>query len=380
MLRLASLGGGRGYQANEFTNVPKIFTKETMLAGGSYVQNRVFTPVVTENAALTAFEGFPALAGYLAATEKPTATVSMVSDTDDPLLARWNVGAGKALAWTSDAEGAWTDGFLRWEQAPSFFGGMVSAVLPGAGREGVLTAEATDDKLRIAYTVGEGAEAADGERELTTVATVLLPDGTEQSVTLAQVGEGAYEGELAAGQQGAYSLRVAQSDAEGELRSQESGAVKSYAREYDLRGRSADSLTALTERTGGRMLSSAEAFWDTPVQGARARRSLQRALLIAALLLLLIDIALRKLPWEDAALALLQKRGAQRGRKPREEADADGNAARERNAEASAQTKTPRNKRKREQENHRQEAAAQTAAALLNAQKARKGGQDANTR
>ena len=238
----------------------------------------------------------------------------------------------------------------------------------GSGREGVLTAEVKDDRMTITYTVEDGADA-----ELTTEATVLLPDGTEQKLTLAQTGAGTYEGETSAVEQGAYALRVTQTDGGEELRSQESGAVKSFAREYDLRGGDRKSLTALTERTGGRLLQSTEEFWDTPVQGARARRSLQGTLLLAALCWLLIDIALRKLPWEDAALALLAKRKASAGRKPTETKKDERAAASDGGADTPRQTKNPRASAKRESEQAKREAAAKTADALLNARKARRG-------
>ena len=141
---LSTLGGGRSYQVGEFDNVPKIFTKETMLVGGSYVQNRTFTPVITEISSLTDFEGFPSLDGYLTTLEKETANVALVSDADDPLLAWWNAGAGTVLAWTSDARGAWTQNYLIWENAARFFGNMVSRVLPGESGQGTLTASVTD--------------------------------------------------------------------------------------------------------------------------------------------------------------------------------------------------------------------------------------------
>ena len=71
---------------NEFDNIPKIFTKETYLVSGSYVQNRVFTPLIAENSTLTDYAGLPQLTGYLATTEKSLANVALVSDKDEPVL------------------------------------------------------------------------------------------------------------------------------------------------------------------------------------------------------------------------------------------------------------------------------------------------------
>lgn len=358
MSLLATLGGGRAYEAGEFDDIPKIFTKETMLAGGSYVQNRAFTPVVTESSALTGFDGFPTLTGYLTAVEKPTANVSMTSDTEDPLLAWWNAGAGRTVAWMSDAEGAWTEAFLRWTEAPSFFGGLVAKALPGAGREGVLTAAADGDKLRVRYET-EGAE----EAELHTLATIVAPDGTEQTVELAEVEAGVYEGAAEAKAQGAYALRVTQSRDGETVRSQEGGAVKGYAHEYDLRDAADKNLGELSLRTGGRTLAPEDDFWSAPVTGSRARRRLTALLCVLAVILLLCDIALRKLPWEDAVLKLIGRRGAR--------ADASPGRVREPAPKAGAAKAPSRRESKAAQEKARKEAAAQTADALLSAKKAR---------
>lgn len=353
MTRLASIGGGQHYQADEFTNVPKIFAKDTMLAGGSYVQNRLFTPVVAESGALTDYTGFPALTGYLSATEKETATVSLLSDTDDPLLCRWNAGAGKVLCWLSDAEGAWTENYLRWSDAPAFFGGMVSAVLPGADREGTLTAAIDGQAMTITYTLPSPSETA-----LPTQAVVIAPNGGETAVTLSPTADGVYEGTAPAEQQGAYALRVTQQLGDGAARTQESGVVKPYAKEYDLRNSDASALQRLVALTGGRMLQEGDPVWLAAKRPSGVRQSLRPALTLLALALLLLDIALRKLPWDDALLTLTGRQ-AQR--------------AHQRQAAKPEKKKRPPKTGRRAQAAHQEQEAAQTVDALLKAQKARKG-------
>lgn len=293
MRELATLGGGRSYAVGEFDDVPKLFVKETVLASGSYVQNRTFYPVVTEVGSLTRYEGFPSLDGYLTVAEKASAHVALTSDTQDPLLAWWNAGAGKALAWMSDAEGAWTSRFLSWEEAPRFFGGLVAQTLPGDSLGGTLEARVVGDELQVSYQDDEG-EAAE------TQAVILSPDGAETTLPLVETAPGLYTARMDAQTQGAYAIRVTQSGGDGVSRSREGGAVKGFSQEYDLRIQPDDSLKQLCERTGGRLLTLGESLWDTPLQSAQTRKSLRDALCVAALLLFLADIALRKLPWEDA--------------------------------------------------------------------------------
>lgn len=353
---LAQQGGGRAYAANEFDNLPKIFTKETYLVSGSYVQNRTFTPVITEQSALTDFEGFPQLSGYLAATEKSLATVSLMSDREDPILAWWQYGAGRVVAFMADSRGAWTSEFLQWDQAAAFYGGMAAFTLPGEEREGQLTTERQGDALRIVYTAPEGAQTG-----LSTSVTALLPDGTQTQLALQESAPGVYEGEIAAAQLGAYALRVEQRDASGELqRVMEGGAVNGYLGEYDLRNQNAEStLPYLSALTGGREITDSAEMLKSTHAVVRARRDLTQPLLWALMVLLLCDIALRRLSWDVALERYLNARRAARQQPPRREKPAET-------------AQKPKEKPKPVQPEQPRPAPTQTAQQLLNKQKNKK--------
>lgn len=354
---LAQQGGGRAYAANEFDNLPKIFTKETYLVSGSYVQNRTFTPVITEQSALTDFEGFPQLSGYLAATEKSLAAVSLMSDREDPILAWWQYGAGRVVAFMADSRGAWTSELLQWDQAAAFYGGMAAFTLPGEEREGQLTTERQGDALRIVYTAPEGAQTG-----LSTSVTALLPDGTQTQLALQESAPGVYEGEIAAAQLGAYALRVEQRDASGELqRVMEGGAVNGYSGEYDLRSQNSEStLPYLSALTGGREITDSAEMLKSTHAVVRARRDLTQPLLWALMVLLLCDIALRRLSWDVALERYLNARRAARQQAPRRE---------EKAAEA---PRKPRTKPKAAEADQPRPAPMQTAQQLLNKQKNKK--------
>ena len=353
---LAQQGGGRAYAANEFDNLPKIFTKETYLVSGSYVQNRTFTPVITEQSALTDFEGFPQLSGYLAATEKSLATVSLMSDREDPILAWWQYGAGRVVAFMADSRGAWTSEFLQWDQAAAFYGGMAAFTLPGEEREGQLTTERQGDALRIVYTAPEDAQTG-----LSTSVTALLPDGTQTQLALQESAPGVYEGEIAAAQLGAYALRVEQRDASGELqRVMEGGAVNGYSGEYDLRNQNAEStLPYLSALTGGREITDSAEMLKSTHAVVRARRDLTQPLLWALMVLLLCDIALRRLSWDVALERYLNARRAARQQPPRREKPAET-------------AQKPKEKPKPVQPEQPRPAPTQTAQQLLNKQKNKK--------
>ncbi len=310
--KLAETGSGRMYAAGPFDSLPKIFTKETMLISGSYVQNRTFTPAVTDES-MTDFAGFPVLDGYLATTEKPLATVSLCSDRQDPILAWWQYGAGRTAAWMSDIRGGWTASFLNWDDAAAFFGGIISWVLPDRTPAGEAVME--DGKLRFTADAEESilAEASRAE------ARIIRPDGTTETVMLEQTAANRFEGLADTGQPGAYALHITVTDRLGhELISTDSGAVVSWTKEYDQRNTDGGQLERLSAETGGKAAENPEELLDFPDTAARKRKELAGILMIAAAALFLFDIAQRRLDWiRDPAGKQPAEPGPAKEKKPR---------------------------------------------------------------
>ena len=133
MERLANMGNGRYYFTDEFSSIPKIFTKETYMATRSYINNETFFPkALGSSSILSNIDAVPSLDGYITTTIKGGAVPVLVSNQDDdPVLAYWEYGLGKVAAWTSDAKGIWTEDWLKWENSPTFWLNTISAVLPG---------------------------------------------------------------------------------------------------------------------------------------------------------------------------------------------------------------------------------------------------------
>lgn len=285
MAQIAEIGGGRMYAAGPFDSLPRIFTKETMMITGSYVQNRVFTPVITDSS-MTDFPGFPELGGYLAVTEKPLATVSLCSDRQDPILAWWQYGAGRVLCWTSDVQGGWSSAFLSWDRAAEFFAGVVSFILPDRSGSGEITL--ADGRMTWETEAPAEASAA--------VATLIRPDGERETVRLERVSDTRFEGEADTALSGAYAARIEMEDGKGHvLQTAEGGGVVSWTAEYDQRREDTGALETLAAETGGTVCESTDGLLDFPDMAARKRTDLTPLLAGLALLLFLFDAAQRRL-------------------------------------------------------------------------------------
>ena len=281
--RIAEIGSGRMYAAGPFDSLPRIFTRETMMISGAYVQNRVFTPVITDSS-MTDFPGFPELGGYLATTEKALATVSLCSDRQDPILAWWQYGAGRVLCWTSDVQGGWSSAFLNWERAAEFFSGLVSFILPDRSGGGELTLS----DGRVSWETEEAEDASEA------TAVLVRPDGTRETVRLERVTDTRFEGKADTSLAGAYAARIETQNGR-DITSRETGTVVNWTAEYDQRREDTGALEKLAEETGGRVCETTDSLLDFQDTAARKRTDLTPLLAGLALLLFLLDVAQRRL-------------------------------------------------------------------------------------
>ncbi len=283
--RMAEIGQGRMYAAGPFDSLPRIFTKETMLISGSYVQNRHFTPVITDSS-MTDFPGFPELGGYQAVTEKPLAIVSLCSDRQDPILAWWQYGAGRVLSWTSDIQGGWSAAFLSWDRAAEFFSGLISFILPDRTGNGEITLE--DGRMNWETEAPQEASAAS--------VTMIRPDGERETLRLERISDTRFEGDADTSLSGAYAFRIEMEDGRGKvLQSAEGGDVVSWTAEYDQRQEDTGALETLAQETGGSVCENTAALLDFPDTAAQKRMDLTPLLAGLALLLFVFDVAQRRM-------------------------------------------------------------------------------------
>ena len=82
MMKALVYGGkGKIYETDEFSDIPKIFTKEIFLAGKNYLVNKSFMPSLAGYSdILKGIDAVPGLDGYVATTPKRTANIIFESD------------------------------------------------------------------------------------------------------------------------------------------------------------------------------------------------------------------------------------------------------------------------------------------------------------
>ena len=95
--------------------------------------------------------------GYIVTTPKPTATVSLITERADPLLASWRFGLGKAAAFTSGAKAKWAADWVRWPGYGQFWAQVVRDVMRTSRNRGVeATIAVKGDQGRIQIDTADG--------------------------------------------------------------------------------------------------------------------------------------------------------------------------------------------------------------------------------
>ena len=273
---LADQGGGRYHFTEKPEDIPRVTLEEAQSAGSQSVIRGAFQPIQTEPSPILAGfppEELPLLDGYDFAEAKPDAQVILTSDREDPVLAKWQYGLGRVVAWTADNGTDLAAGWRSWPRYDEFWAATIRWALPdpenrplrvGVEREGpeaVVSIETAGD-APVGGALGELA------------GTIVTPSGaTVADRPFVQTGPGAYQLRIAAPEPGAYRLDLRQGEG-AEALTESTGFAILPSPELRPAPGGDGLLRALAERTGGRVLDlddPAAAFATSGLEGEPLR-------------------------------------------------------------------------------------------------------------
>ena len=298
---MAEVGGGNYYSVADVEQIPLIFAQETVLASRSYIIEESFIPRVTGSSAIIDGIGtLPLLRGYVATTPKAAAQriLSGPEPYEDPLLAAWQYGLGRVVAWTSDANARWANEWVDWADFPRFWGQAVAWSINAGANSNLETSIVThNDRARIVVDARDDSGGfLDG---LSLSSAVLNPSGGSVRLALQQTAPGRYESSFAPGSEGAYFLTISGAAPPGSPEANLTdlhGWVMSYSPEYIPRPHDERLLGEIAAITGGENLAEKpDAVFAHDLGAEMAATDIWQRLILLALLLLPLDIALRRL-------------------------------------------------------------------------------------
>lgn len=295
---LAQIGTGRYYFTERAQDIPKITTKETTIVTRSaLVEGRVLPQPIEPSPILLGLSGgdLPPLAGYVATTSRPRANTVLATERGDPILAHWQFGLGRVVAWTSDTTGAWTPEWSTWPEAPRFWQQAVRWTMPEPTQPDFqVSALVLGDQvtLRVQSLRPDGRFAD----LLDTRATVIPPSGRGREVQLPQSAPGTYSLTTSVTEPGVYQARFVQYESGNAIHQEMVGFAVSGATELRSVGVNWPLLRRLASQTGGRELADPrEAFARDFTPEGQRQTPLWPWVAAAGLLLFPLDVAFRRL-------------------------------------------------------------------------------------
>ena len=333
----------RYYKVDDPKKLPAIYIKETRLVSQSFVHRIDFTPQLLYRSGPTLkLPDLLPLKGYVRTTPKPLALVEVPIVTPEfagqkfPILAHWHYGLGKSLAFTSDAGRPefWSQGWLRppggregifagfWEQVIGW------SLRPMESGRLVMNTEYRDGKIKVVVE----ARTEDGKPDtslrlrggLTPPAGKGADTGKKQELRFVQKNSGTYEAEIKAEEAGSYFLNAQATrvrkvkDANGKEREIEegtdsvrAGVTLPYSPEFVDLESNTTLLDNIADMTGGKIYDEGSltetakegTVFRSPEERSRFSLPFHYGLLLLAALLLLLDVAARRLAFSPNEVA-----------------------------------------------------------------------------
>jgi hypothetical protein len=300
MIWMADQGKGRFYNVTSPNDLPQIFLKETAVILKSAIYEEPFKPQLRSVSEVVRGIGageYPALLGYVATSPKPRAETPLWTEKGDPLLAHWQYGLGRSVAFTSDAKPKWGKIWLNWDKYKQFWSQI--------GQWSLRRLENADFTTEVTVDKGEGlvnVDAVDDQGNyrnfLNLQAFVASPKGERQKILLEQTGPGHYEARFPTKEVGTYLLNLMETK-EGQVRgSQTVGASVNYSPEFLASEPNVSLLRHLVESGGGKLLDPSVVALN-PFEHDRQKtyqpRDLWEWLLKLAVILFTLDVGVRRI-------------------------------------------------------------------------------------
>ncbi len=301
---------GKSYFVENPETVPQIISGEVRELSASPVRERAFRPTALRPVEFTDgvdFSHAPKLLGFVKTKARDGSETILRTDTGEPLLARWQFGLGRVMAFMSDARNRWAAEWLAWKAYGTLWPQMVRDACRGARTvsAGVRPGEREGEAV-VYYHVAMDAAAATGgprahvaraaERPRVIVASAGEPS---RSVPLEETAPGHFEARILAGQRGLYRIVSGTS----ELLLPEAGF---FQESDELRQREPNLalLEEISRVSGGSYAPTAELLLSSEGALVKERQPLWPWFLLLALALNFVELAIRRGSLASAAAAL----------------------------------------------------------------------------
>lgn len=296
MQALAKWGGGNYYYPQQFDKLPQIFIKEARTVKKSLIFEEPFTPVSIGYSPLLPGigEAYPILRGYVGTTAKSLADQPLVTEKADPLLASWQFGIGKTVAFTSDAKERWAVQWMGWEKFSKFWSQIIRWSLRPPHNPNYQV-ETTVDGAKGKIIVDAVDEAGEFKNFLNIGGKIISPSLNEVDVNFRQTSAGRYEAEFDANEPGTYMFSALSQGEDSDTKDMVTGGTSlSYSPEFQNSKSNQALLYKVAEVAGGRIMDETTPVFAHNLPSRSEPQLLWQLLLSIAMVLFLFDVFTRR--------------------------------------------------------------------------------------
>jgi Mg-chelatase subunit ChlD len=296
---IADNGDGRLYMTDDLAALPRIFMKETTEAQKSALVEepvRVHVNKKVEMIEGTGVANAPPILGYVSTKPKPTSEVVLISDLGEPVLARWRLGTGTSVAWTSDVKNRWSVEWIRWGGYPKFWAQIVRTSMRRKVYDSYDLFASVDDGR--AHVLVDAVDVNDRfVNELDTTLEIIDPKDskTKRTIPMEQTAAGRYSADFAVDRYGSYLLKAVHRR-DGKVVAESVGsAALPYPREYLSTSINEEPLRHAAMVTGGIAKPKPPAIWNPGEEDIKYIQDLWPWILLFIGCAMILDIFLKRI-------------------------------------------------------------------------------------
>lgn len=293
---LARKTNGRSHFVENPDTIPQIINGEVRSIEDQAIQER---PVrATRVRPVEFIDGIdftkaPRLQGFVQAQAKDGTETILRVDRDKPLLVRWHYGLGRVIAYMTDARSRWSAPWVRWDSFGTLWPQMVRDVAhrDRTVRAGVHPGNQEGEEVVYYDVLGanDNQDAEDLSLPGPPSIVVEVPGEPSRALRLEETMPGHYEARIPGNQRGLYRIVSGNS----ELVLPEAGFYRE-AEEMKPQAVNLALLSEISRVTGGRMRPTLEQLLSDKGAILNERQPLWAYWLVLALILNLLEVAIRK--------------------------------------------------------------------------------------
>lgn len=212
---MANIGGGAFYQTSNAQSLPRIFLADIHASTGERTmreREEYLVKTGPDRLRSTAITSFPPVRGFVQTARKKNADLELITmdlGKAAPLLASWQYGKGKSVAFTSDVNGRWSSYWIRWPKFQRFWTEVIDSLRP----KNVKEADQETIQFQLNHFMEQGSlvlelsiftEGVSGN----VISELTGPDGSTSNITLTPVSVGRYRAVVEDAMAGKYQVKT----------------------------------------------------------------------------------------------------------------------------------------------------------------------------